>query len=418
MICAKRVIFLITVCFFIYSCASTSKREKVAVEKREEPIIVEDSEKIAFHRIIFKVPPGTQIGGHHSGLARIKRVTYTWEAGMYAGAEDYRIAGSEELRNCGYDVLGAENILFGEDDASKARYQLGGTVTDVEYHTYDGLAGNFSEANIKVEWQLYDSFRKEPIYEENTSGYGKLKGVTGGVILSSFRGALRQLLANQEFVDLVCVELAADSEVIAQEDIISIPITASTKELKLPDNLEYAINSTVLMKAGSGHASGVFVSDNGYILTAAHVVSGLEKINIIMNSGIELEAEVIRVNEYQDIALVKVQGRGYPCLIPDTSGITNVGEDIYAIGAPASEDLKFSVAKGIISGYREVEGRKYLQTDTSLNPGNSGGPLINSKGKIVAIVSWKIAAIEYEGLSFGVPINIIEETLGVKWVTQ
>jgi len=79
------------------------------------------------------------------------------------------------------------------------------------------------------------------------------------------------------------------------------------------------------------------------------------------------------------------------------------------------EELAFSVTKGIISGIREWRGRHYLQTDTALNPGNSGGPLLSVDGKIIGIVSWKIAAPGFEGLAFVVPIHALEEKLKLVW---
>ena len=134
-----------------------------------------------------------------------------------------------------------------------------------------------------------------------------------------------------------------------------------------------------------------------------------------MKSGIELEADVVRIDEAQDIALIKVDGKGYPYLVPETEMVPVVGTEIYAIGAPFSESLAFSVTKGVISGLRESEGISYIQTDASLNPGNSGGPLLTSTGKIIGIVSWKISAPGFEGLSFGVPITSIESRLGIEW---
>jgi serine protease Do len=71
------------------------------------------------------------------------------------------------------------------------------------------------------------------------------------------------------------------------------------------------------------------------------------------------------------------------------------------------------VTKGIVSGFREWEGRSYIQTDAALNPGNSGGPLLSVKGSIIGIVSWKIAAPGFEGLAFGVPDTAILTRLNI-----
>jgi serine protease Do len=87
---------------------------------------------------------------------------------------------------------------------------------------------------------------------------------------------------------------------------------------------------------------------------------------------------------------------------------------VYAVGAPAGEEFAFSVSKGIVSGIRDLNGFSYVQTDASLNPGNSGGPLLDTQGNIVGIVSWKIVASGFEGLSFGVPPSAITRRLAIE----
>jgi hypothetical protein len=82
-----------------------------------------------------------------------------------------------------------------------------------------------------------------------------------------------------------------------------------------------------------------------------------------------------------------------------------LGTEVYAIGSPASEKLAFSLTRGIVSGLRDFDGRKYLQTDASISPGNSGGPLVDKQGRAAAIVSWKVAARSIEGVAFGVPVE-------------
>ncbi|MDP6438634.1 MAG: trypsin-like peptidase domain-containing protein, partial [Candidatus Brocadiia bacterium] len=101
-----------------------------------------------------------------------------------------------------------------------------------------------------------------------------------------------------------------------------------------------------------------------------------------------------------------------------TESVPEVGTAVLAIGAPegpAGKDLPFTVTKGIVSALREWQGTHYLQTDAALNHGNSGGPILSPDGKVVAIVSWKIAAPDVEGLSFGVPIYAIADRLAISW---
>ena len=110
------------------------------------------------------------------------------------------------------------------------------------------------------------------------------------------------------------------------------------------------------------------------------------------------------------MALLKVDIPSSSCLNL-ASGPVNVGDDLYAIGAPGSEELAFSVSKGIVSGLRELDGQGFIQTDASINEGNSGGPLLNQSGEAVGIVSWKIVIPGFEGLGFGVPTSLATKKL-------
>ena len=133
-------------------------------------------------------------------------MTYYWQTGITVGSEDFKLIASEQLRNCGYTVLGGENILFGEDKSAKAQYQLGGTVKDIKFNSYAPLAGNFSEANISVEWQVLNALRKDIIFTLTTTGYGKQSTTGVGVIRLAFGNALCKLLADNSFVDIIAIK--------------------------------------------------------------------------------------------------------------------------------------------------------------------------------------------------------------------
>jgi serine protease Do len=88
---------------------------------------------------------------------------------------------------------------------------------------------------------------------------------------------------------------------------------------------------------------------------------------------------------------------------------------VFAVGSPLGGELSWSVSRGVISGVRDLDGRQLLQTDASLNPGNSGGPLIDSHLRVLGIVSFKVAGDGIEGIGFGVPADVVEERLGLSW---
>ena len=203
----------------------------------------------------------------------------------------------------------------------------------------------------------------------------------------------------------------------------------------IPDVVEAASKSVVgvityqqnvrtgrLEEYGSG--SGFIVSENGYILTNAHVVSGAAAVDVLFSDGEKKNALIIGADVTMDVAVLKVEGENYPALPIGDSSALRVGEYVIAIGNPLSTyQLYGTVTFGVISGTaREIniDGfvNTYLQTDAAINFGNSGGPLINMSGQVIGMNSTKSVTAGYdsngntvsaEGIGFALPIqNVIE----------
>jgi len=399
----------------IMSCTTTSPR---IPQPRLSPIQIgpEGSAPISFTRLIIRVPSGTTVGGHYDGLLKILKYRYTWLSNITVASDEFRIVGSEHLRSRGYTVLGGDNLLFGKDESSKAEYQLGGTIQSILYNTYAPLAGNRAESSLMIEWQLYDVYQTKVVYSATTNGYGKQSGVGSACIQEAFRAALDNLLADSKFVAAVRKGARKDWDQTT-DDLVPIAITSCVSEspIVLPDNMQTVLRAVLTIQAGGSIGSGVIISSDGWAIAAGHVVSGLSEVAVRTQSGLELTAAVVRVDSQQDVALIRLPGRGHPCLPVAMGDERKIGTDLFAVGAPTGEGLAFSVAKGIVSGLREWQGKHYIQTDAALNPGNSGGPLLSPEGMIVGIVSWKIVAPGFEGLAFGVPIQALSDRLRIVW---
>lgn len=169
----------------------------------------------------------------------------------------------------------------------------------------------------------------------------------------------------------------------------------------------------VTIQSGTSHGSGVIVSSQGHVLTSEHVISGLPRTEVRLRSAIMLQAEVLHADAHQDMALLKLPGRDYPCLRLRLHDRAPVGAPVYAIGTPVETELESSVTRGIVSAYRHEDGVHYLQTDAGINPGSSGGPLVDDAGRVIAIVRSKVVAKDVEGLAFGVPVREITRDLGM-----
>ena len=172
----------------------------------------------------------------------------------------------------------------------------------------------------------------------------------------------------------------------------------------------------------SGLGSGAFISDDGYIVTNNHVIEDADELIVALFDGREFEAEVVGADPFSDLAVLKVDGEGFPTLSFGDSDALRVGQWVLAFGSPLSADLSNTVTSGIVSslgrfsGAPDPRGRttisNYIQTDAAVNPGNSGGPLVNLRGEIVGINS-AIATRTgtYNGISFAIPSNIVRSTV-------
>lgn len=155
--------------------------------------------------------------------------------------------------------------------------------------------------------------------------------------------------------------------------------------------------------------SGFIISSDGYILTNRHVVDGADKITVTMKDRRELEAEIIGEDEASDVAVLKVDAKNLPTLKVGSVNDLEIGEWVMAIGSPLS--FENSVTKGIVSAKgRRIRGQQYIpyiQSDVPINRGNSGGPLINMAGEVVAINTLIFSNTGgYMGISFSIPIDV------------
>ena len=164
--------------------------------------------------------------------------------------------------------------------------------------------------------------------------------------------------------------------------------------------------------------SGVCVAQNGYILTNSHVVNGCENITLYLSNGSTTTAKIVYEDAVLDLAILKGK-LSLPYLQLGDSDDVEVGQDIFAVGTPLSLTLVHTYTKGIVSAINRTikintsAGEGYMQNliqhDASLNPGNSGGPLLNLKGEVVGINTLKISS--GEGIGFAIPTKSFRSLL-------
>ena len=170
-----------------------------------------------------------------------------------------------------------------------------------------------------------------------------------------------------------------------------------------------------------GSGSGVIIRPDGYIVTNNHVVESASKVEVTLNNNKTYEATVIGTDPATDVALIKIDAEGLPSIEFADSDQLRLGEWVLAIGSPLGEELRSTITAGIVSakgrsmpnydGKFKIE--SFIQTDAAVNPGNSGGALVNKAGKLVGINTAIISTTgSYTGYSFAVPSNIVSKIVG------
>ncbi|HUU61315.1 MAG TPA: trypsin-like peptidase domain-containing protein [Acidimicrobiia bacterium] len=168
--------------------------------------------------------------------------------------------------------------------------------------------------------------------------------------------------------------------------------------------------SVVQIETDTGLGSGVIYRSDGYIITAAHVVRGAERLTVRLADGTRLDGEVVGADGNSDVAVIKVEETGLPAAPIADSDEVQTGQMAIAIGSPWG--LDGSVSSGVISSVRRTitgsDGipRTMIQTDTPINPGNSGGALADRRGRVVGINDAIYSASGgSDGVGFAIPIN-------------
>lgn len=206
-----------------------------------------------------------------------------------------------------------------------------------------------------------------------------------------------------------------DFTIAAENTIDAVVHVKNTALVTAPTSLEDLFFGRRSQRAQVGTGSGVIINKDGYIITNNHVIAGSSSISITLNDNRVYEAELIGTDEKTDIALLKINANeDLPSIPFGDSDTTKVGEWVLAVGNPFN--LTSTVTAGIISAKaRDLSGtnsQSFIQTDAAVNPGNSGGALVNSRGELVGIntaISSRTGS--YIGYSFAVPSNIARKVI-------
>src|SRR3989344_1181386 len=246
------------------------------------------------------------------------------------------------------------------------------------------------------------------LYGQLQMSYSKLEGEITELKIdtqSKLNEITDNIMVTQESVKIV--EMSVEN--INQSFKSQINVLKASASADFSGVIEDAVKSVVTIRTDVGQGTGFIITDDGYLVTNAHVLAGGNEIKAINYNGDLIRANFIGYDGGLDLALLKIPGNYNELKFADSDSV-QVGEKVIAIGNPLG--LQFSVSEGIISAVHRTginEENAYIQTDAALNPGNSGGPLINKGGEVVGINNFKIG--QGESLGFALESNYIVSTI-------
>ena len=230
---------------------------------------------------------------------------------------------------------------------------------------------------------------------------------------------------------LETVPSVTDREPVRENnDLVLVPAPSSVdnapQEGGLPlqeiylKNIDSVVSISCQLYGGSANGTGVVLSQDGYIVTNAHVVADAQAVTVRLSDDRELAAQIIGADEVSDLAVLRIDAED---LVPASFGESEnlrVGDTVVAIGDPLGVELRGTLTDGIVSAINRdvmVDGRPMtlIQTNAALNSGNSGGPLINCYGQVIGINTMKISAFTnqagVEGLGFAIPSATVKDVV-------
>jgi S1-C subfamily serine protease len=396
------------------------------------------SPPIYFEKIVLRIPAGARVVSIYESRSNKHISDDVWD-GQLKETQDYNIAITDRLARFGYEAVDPAHALF-RDGTVTTRYRLGAVLTDLQIRTFVDRRHDFNregnpnpargtpinsrsletrylgarqEVSLALTFELYDAASKNIIYEQRFRGYGEDEGIDNVVAIDdAILSAVDLLLSDANFVRAVTATPVTDAHSFSPENLGTC---RSAPTGRMPSQSSDVLNAVVTVRTGRTVGSGVIISEDGYVLTAAHVAPEGSKPVVELASGVLLEATVDRADWTGDVALLKIPGRAHACLRAAEIERPPVGSDIYAIGSPGGERLSQSISRGIVSAYRNDGGHELIQTDASINPGNSGGPLIDENGQLLGVVTSKSVAGGMEGVAFGLPLSEARERLAIEW---
>jgi serine protease Do len=300
---------------------------------------------------------------------------------------------------------------------------ISATISKVTFKRVTAPVGNVNAyciAEIAVEWDLLDIYGQSKYAKKITSKSGEFasnydrstNSFEKDFVVDAVEDALT--MSFFQFLEDASTKKLLEMGNSKKETLAKLKIEPLIEKQQTLKNAQAA---TVTIASKMGHGSGCIISDRGHIITNYHVVAGQKDLEVIVNTGDKYKATVLRADEENDLALVSIEKAPANLAyfkLPKSDNF-EVGDEVFAIGTPKSIELSQTLSKGIISALRKLpDNTRWIQTDVSVNAGNSGGALVNKNGELLGVVNSKLMGFGVEGISFCIPAAEVSSILALE----
>lgn len=400
------------------SCVTKTPSTETPPTPVFQPIPLGDKEthSLIFQKVFFRIESGSRLGEARMRGRVIDEMRWSKPSGS---SLEFNVAISNGLRDLGYNVRDSADALFDSSTRAKVRYEMAAIIHQVELDfEYEYKRRTFSRgegvgtARVQIEVLLHDTLQNKTVYSRTFVGVGEDIGLEPNPIVLAVVDGVMKSTADPDFVKLMRKEA---SDITESNDVVEIAACPDDVVTTLPEDLPEMLETVVEIRVGTGAGTGVIISPDGWILTAAHLVDGASEIWVRLRSGPQVPATIQRLDAHLDIALLRVAGRGYRCAqLREVDRDLDLGFDIFTINLALGDDRSHTISRGVVSGYMELDEQRYIQTDASVNPGSSGGPMLSKTGVVAGITVSKIAAEGFEGVAFAVPIQEAVRNMAIR----
>lgn len=372
---------------------------------------------------------GSVIGGHHDGLLKVRQYSHRLSPEVRtAWAEAARELGSEMLRRAGYPVRVPSRLFSDFEEVEGVGAVLAGDIVSLGLDTYGSLAGNRTTASLVISWELYNLSSRRVTFSRSTSARASMSGISSDAYRMALRSSLSQILADTVFRQSAVEIAARETRASVTRDAVNaefrrgIPpetelISLTTSSFLLPSGdspFEVVSPAVVSLRGSSASGSAFVISRDGLALTNSHVIEAQGELIARFADGTTRPSRVVRANEEADIALIEIACEEDCWTVSLNAEDPAVGSDLFVIGTPLTESLSRTMTQGIVSGLRLSAGVTLIQTDAAVNPGSSGGPMVDAaSGRVIGIVTSKLVDEQIEGIGFGVAVGDALRVVGV-----